>query len=128
MCHAALNCAVRYCIVDQAVLGVRILTELIWILSSSCLNAQLGLVAVETRGALDQLELKIRFSSEALARAILTIWSRERTDRSATIQDETNCIKTKNDTNRDEGRTDPTRNETRQNKTGKSRIRFGSPS
>ena len=77
MCHAALNCAVRYCIVDQAVLGVRILTELIWILSSSCLNAELGLPAVETRGALDQLEHKIRFSSEALARDILAIWPRE---------------------------------------------------
>ena len=131
MCHAALNCAVRYCIVDQAVLGVRILTELIWILSSSCLNAELGLPAVETRGArgaLDQLEHKIRFSSEALARDILTMWPRERTDRSAAIQDETNCIKTTNDTNRDEGRTDPTRSETRQSKTGKSRIRFGSPS
>ena len=59
MCHAALNCAVRYCIVDQAVLGVRILTELIRILSSCCLNAKLKLVAIETRGALDQLELKI---------------------------------------------------------------------
>ena len=128
MCHAALNCAVRYCIVDQAVLGVRILTELIWILSSSCLNAELGLPAVETRGALDQLEHKIRFSSEALARDILTMWPRERTDRSAAIQDETNSIKTTNDTNRDEGQTDPTRSETRQSKTGKSRIRFGSPS
>ena len=59
MCHAALNCAVLYCIVDQVVLGIRILTELIWILSSSCLNAQPELVAVEPRGALDQLELKI---------------------------------------------------------------------
>ena len=39
MRHAALTCAVLYCIVDQVVLGIRILTELIWILSSSCLNA-----------------------------------------------------------------------------------------
>ena len=47
------------CIVDQVVLGIRILTELIWILSCSCLNAKLELVAVQPRGALDQLELKI---------------------------------------------------------------------
>ena len=51
--------AVLYCIVDQVVLGIRILTELIWILSFSCLNAKLELVAVLPRGALDQLELKI---------------------------------------------------------------------
>ena len=37
--HAALICAVLYCIVDQVVLGASIPTELIWILSSSCLNA-----------------------------------------------------------------------------------------
>ena len=59
MCHAALNGAMLYFIADQVVLGVRIPTELIWILSSSCLNAKLELVAVEPRGALDQLELKI---------------------------------------------------------------------
>ena len=39
MRHAALTCAVLYCIVDQVVLGVRLMTELIWILNSSCLNA-----------------------------------------------------------------------------------------
>ena len=39
LCRAALDCAVHYYIVDQAVLGVRILTELVWILSSSCLDA-----------------------------------------------------------------------------------------
>ena len=38
MCCAALNYAVRYFIVDQIVLGVTLLTELIWILNSSCLN------------------------------------------------------------------------------------------
>ena len=42
MCCAALNYAVRYFIVDQAVIGVRLLTELIWILNSSCLNAWLA--------------------------------------------------------------------------------------
>ena len=41
MCHAALTCAVLYCIVDQVVLGIRLLAELIWILSSSCLNVWL---------------------------------------------------------------------------------------
>ena len=59
MRHAALTCDVLYCIVDQVVLGIRILTELIWILNCSCLNAKLELVAVQPRGALDQLELKI---------------------------------------------------------------------
>ena len=59
MCHAALNCAVLYRIADQVILGIRILTELIWILSCSCLNAKLERVAVQPRGALDQLELKI---------------------------------------------------------------------
>ena len=42
MCHAALNCAVLYCVVEQAVRGIRIMTEMIWILSSSCLIAWLA--------------------------------------------------------------------------------------
>ena len=45
MCHAALNYAVRYCFVEQAVLGARILTEPIWILSSNCLNALIRLTS-----------------------------------------------------------------------------------
>ena len=42
MCHDALTCAVLYCVVDQVVLGIRILTELIWVLSSSCPGALLA--------------------------------------------------------------------------------------
>ena len=42
MCHDALKCAVLYCVVDQVVLGIRLLAELIWILSSSCLNPWLA--------------------------------------------------------------------------------------
>ena len=42
MCHAALTCAVLYCVVDQVVLGIRLLAELIWILNSSCLNLWLA--------------------------------------------------------------------------------------
>ena len=42
MCHDALKCAVLYCVVDQVVLGIRLLAELIWILNSSCLNPWLA--------------------------------------------------------------------------------------
>ena len=42
MSHDALECAVLCCVVDQVVLGVRLLAELIWILSSSCLNPWLA--------------------------------------------------------------------------------------
>ena len=54
-----------YCVVDQVVLGIRLLAELVWILNSNCLNHNPDLAAIGTRGSLDQLELKIRFSSEA---------------------------------------------------------------
>ena len=37
--HAVLNCAILCCVVDQAILGTPTLSELIWILSSSCLGA-----------------------------------------------------------------------------------------
>ena len=42
MCHAALECAVLHCVVDQVVLGIRFLAELIWILNSSCHNLWLA--------------------------------------------------------------------------------------
>eukprot|EP00959_Pyramimonas_sp_CCMP1952_P102158 2136900-Pyramimonas_sp.AAC.1 len=58
MGSAAMNCAARYCVVNLAVRGVRILTELIWSFSPTCLKAWHWLVAGEARGALDQLELK----------------------------------------------------------------------
>ena len=126
MCHAPLNCAVRYCIVDQAVLGVRILTELIWILSSSCLNAELGLPAVETRGALDQLEHKIRFSSEALARDILTKFGPEngRTEARQTKTRRTASRRT--ETIRTETKAEPTRLEARQDKARLGRAEYAS--
>ena len=38
--HAVLNCAVLACVVDQAIPGTPTLSELIWILSSSCLRAR----------------------------------------------------------------------------------------
>ena len=64
MCHAALNCAVRYCIVDQAVLGVRILTELIWILSSfSSVSLSSFEELLSLSYAFRQLKLKIQISS-----------------------------------------------------------------
>ena len=66
MCHDALTNDVLYCVVDQVVLCIRLVAELIWILSSSCLNEWLAQSwAVETRGTLRQLELKIRSNSEA---------------------------------------------------------------
>ena len=39
MRHAVLNCDILCCVVDQAILGTPTLSELIWILSSSCLRA-----------------------------------------------------------------------------------------
>ena len=67
MCHDALKCAVLYCVVDRVVLGIRLLAELIWILSSSCLDPWLAQSWPQSKraGALNQLELKIRFNSEA---------------------------------------------------------------
>ena len=64
MCYAALNCAARYCIVDQVVLDVRILTELIWILRSNCLNSQLGLSSSSKEDEYtEEKELKIQINS-----------------------------------------------------------------
>ena len=64
MRHVALNCAARYCIVDQVVLDVRILTELIWILRSNCLNSQLGLSSSSKEDEYtEEKELKIQISS-----------------------------------------------------------------
>ena len=64
MCYAALNCAARYCIVDQVVLDVRILTELIWILRLNCLNSQLGLSSSSKEDEYtEEKELKIQISS-----------------------------------------------------------------
>ena len=56
--------AFRYCIVDQVVLDVRILTELIWILRSNCLNSQLGLSSSSKEDEYtEEKELKIQISS-----------------------------------------------------------------